>query len=126
MAMQSAQEAANEEEKSSAGDKYETSRAMSHLQKDMYAKQQEENKLELSRLQLINWEHLYNEVAPGALVSADNNLFFIAAGLGKHIVDGVIIYFLSPNAPLAKLLQHRKKGDIIKFNEQEIKIEMVV
>lgn len=37
MAMNDAQASANNEEKSSAGDKYETSRAMSHLQKDMQA-----------------------------------------------------------------------------------------
>ncbi len=124
--MRSAQEAANEEEKSSAGDKYETSRAMSHLQKDMYAKQLEENRIELSRLQSVNCERLYEVVAPGALVSAGDNLFFIAAGLGKLLVDGTTIYFLSPNAPLAKLLLHKKQGDHIKFNNQQMKIEMVV
>ena len=35
LAIENAQSAANAEEKSSAGDKYETSRAMSHLEKDM-------------------------------------------------------------------------------------------
>lgn len=124
--MQSAQDAANEEEKSSAGDKYETSRAMSHLQKDMYAKHLEENRQELSRLKSVNYEKLYNEAAPGALVAAGDNLFFLAAGLGKHSVDGVTIYFLSPSAPLAKLLLHKKKGDHIHFNNQEIKIEIVL
>lgn len=124
--MHSAQEAANEEEKSSAGDKYETSRAMSHLQKDMYAKQLEENRQELSRLKSVNCEKLYDVVAPGALVTAGENVFFLAAGLGKLSVDGVVIYFLSPNAPLAKSLLHKKKGDLINFNNQEIKIEMVV
>jgi hypothetical protein len=37
--MESAQQSANSEEKSSAGDKYETSRAMGHLEKDMHARQ---------------------------------------------------------------------------------------
>ena len=38
-AMKNAQESANSEDKSSAGDKYETSRAMGHLDRDMNAKQ---------------------------------------------------------------------------------------
>ena len=42
--MQNAQAAANEEEKSSAGDKYETGRAMNHLEKDMHARQLAANK----------------------------------------------------------------------------------
>ena len=37
-AMQQAQDAANAEEKSSAGDKYETGRAMNHIQKDLHAR----------------------------------------------------------------------------------------
>ncbi|HMC85967.1 MAG TPA: hypothetical protein VKI61_10590 [Chitinophagaceae bacterium] len=37
--IQNVQEAANNEEKSSAGDKYETGRAMGHLQKDMHSRQ---------------------------------------------------------------------------------------
>ncbi|WP_258539158.1 hypothetical protein [Chitinophaga oryzae] len=38
-AMDEAQAAANQESKSSVGDKYETARAMSHMEKDMHARQ---------------------------------------------------------------------------------------
>ena len=38
-AMQDSQESANNQEKSSAGDKYETSRAMGQIDRDMYAYQ---------------------------------------------------------------------------------------
>ena len=37
-AMNRAQESANDNEKSSAGDKFETGRAMGHLEKEMYAR----------------------------------------------------------------------------------------
>ena len=46
--MENAQAAANEEEKSSSGDKYETGRAMSYLEKDMYARQLSASELPLS------------------------------------------------------------------------------
>lgn len=49
-AMDNAQASANSEEKSSAGDKYETGRAISHLEKDMYARQLMANAQELNAL----------------------------------------------------------------------------
>jgi len=52
-AIDQAQQAANQEEKSSAGDKYETGRAMGHLQKDMYARQLSENRKELAILHAV-------------------------------------------------------------------------
>src|ERR1700736_1647953 len=52
-AMEQAQEAANSEEKSSAGDKYETGRAMGHLQKDMHARQLAESVKELATLHAV-------------------------------------------------------------------------
>ncbi|MEO8772440.1 MAG: hypothetical protein ABI402_20240 [Ferruginibacter sp.] len=124
-AMQNAQAAANEEEKSSAGDKYETSRAMSHLEKDMYAKQSEENKKELAFLTTIDCNKLYDSAVAGCLINCDECSFFIAAGLGKIDVEGMTVYFLSPNAPLAKLLNKKKVGDAIEFNKKEIVIRAV-
>lgn len=52
-AMTRAQEAANSEEKSSAGDKYETGRAMGHLQKDMHARAMAQSVKELAALNAI-------------------------------------------------------------------------
>ena len=54
-----AREAANSEEKSSAGDKYETSRAMSHLEKDMHSRQLAEIIRELATLHAINVNNIY-------------------------------------------------------------------
>lgn len=114
-----AQEAANSEEKSSAGDKYETGRAMGHLEKDMHARQQEENKLELDRLQKVNAEKIYTSAQPGAFIRCKGQSFFIAAGLGKQTINEETIFFLSPLSPLAKLLQGKKEGDTFLFNKEE-------
>ena len=124
-AMQNAQSAANEEEKSSAGDKYETSRAMSHLEKDMYAKQTEENKKELAFLRTIDCKKLYDSAVAGSLINCDECSFFIAAGLGKLNVEGMTVYFLSANAPLAKLLHKMKAGEAIEFNKKAVVIRSV-
>ena len=118
-AIDNAQEAANSEGKSSAGDKYETGRAMGHLQKDMYAHQQAENIRELDNLQKINTDIIYTAAQTGAFIRCADHSFFIAAGLGKQLIDDQSIFFLSPNAPLAKLLLHKKAGDRFLFNKQD-------
>src|SRR6478735_10139580 len=94
--MGNAQQAANSEEKSSAGDKYETSRAMGHLEKDMHARQLAENLKELASLKSVNCSALYETVTTGSFVDAGKISFFIAADLGKHTIDEKLIYFLSP------------------------------
>src|ERR1700733_11093726 len=71
-AIDQAQEAANSEEKSSAGDKYETGRAMGHLQKDMHARQLAESVKELATLHAVQTEPLCHEGRTGAVLRADN------------------------------------------------------
>jgi hypothetical protein len=145
-AMEQAQEAANSEEKSSAGDKYETGRAMGHLQKDMHARQLAESVKELAAFQAVPTEPLCQEGRTGAVLLADgvlqadaalhadsalqaervasrqayNIAFFIGAGLGKQAIDGQTVLFLSPQAPLAKLLEKKKTGDSIVFNQRTL------
>ena len=124
-AMQQAQEAANSEEKSSAGDKYETARAMGHLQKDMYARQLAESQKELAALQNIPTDTLCREGRAGALLRGEDLSFFISAGLGRHTIDDQTIVFLSPQAPLAKLLHGKRPGDEVAFNNKPVRIRDV-
>lgn len=119
-AMENAQAAANNEEKSSAGDKYETGRAMSHLEKDMYAKQWVANKKELINMLSINCNKIYEGATAGSVVKCDEFSFFIAAGLGKTFIDEKPVYLLSPYAPIASLLNNKKAGDVILFNNKEL------
>jgi len=115
--MDEAQQAANGEEKSSAGDKYETARAMGHLQKDMHARQLAEQARERAALQTIPVDTVMSAAGPGAYVQCEKAAFFIAAGLGKQVIDGKTIFFLSPQAPLAALLQNKKPSDHFVFNQ---------
>ncbi|MBS1597368.1 MAG: hypothetical protein JST75_04030 [Bacteroidetes bacterium] len=117
-----AQEAANSEEKSSAGDKYETGRAMSHLEKDMHARQMSEHIKDLALLREINTDIIYDTCSTGAFIKCKHASFFIAAGLGKQNFDNTSIFFLSPYAPLAKLLKEKKASDEFVFNEVRFEI----
>jgi len=120
-----ARESANNEEKSSAGDKYETGRAMGHLQQEMHARQLAEYVKELAILHSIHTDILYPEGQAGAFLQGDGLAFFIAAGLGKQVIEGQTIFFLSPHAPLAKLLQNKMSGDLITFNTIKTTIQEV-
>ena len=123
--IQNAQAAANSEEKSSAGDKYETSRAMSHLEKDMHSRQLVANQNELAKLLNIVSDKTHSHIASGSIITSGELVFFIAAGLGKISFEGKTVYILSPNAPVAISILNHIAGDKIIFNNKEIKIDSV-
>lgn len=124
-AMQQAQEAANSEEKSSAGDKYETGRAMGHLQKDMHARQLAELVRELAALHAVNADQLITSATTGALLRTDKIDLFISIGLGKQTIANRTVLFLSPQAPLARTLQNKRRGDDILFQQETIPIREI-
>jgi transcription elongation GreA/GreB family factor len=125
LAMDEAQKAANSEEKSSAGDKYETGRAMGHLQKEMHTAQLAAAVQDMALMQAIPVDMLYRECVPGAVLQAGGLTYFISLGLGKQTIDGHTVLFLSPQAPLAKLLSGLGPGDTLSFNQRNILIEEV-
>lgn len=124
--MEDAQAAANFEEKSSSGDKYETSRAMSHLEKDMHSRQFADNRNELTALLRIEYSGMHDSVVTGSLVFCGDCAFFIAAGLGKILFEGMHVFLLSPHAPAAKLLFNKKVGDTFIFNKKEMLINAII
>jgi hypothetical protein len=120
-----AQEAANSEEKSSAGDKYETARAMNQLEKEMHSKQLAQQLKELALLHEVKADVVYTKVVPGACIECAGTVFFIAAGLGKQTIEDKLIIYLSPLAPLAKSLHHKKAGDQFLFSGKEVIIDAI-
>lgn len=125
-AMLNAQDAANSEDKSSAGDKYETARAMGQLDREMNAKQFEEAKRELAALQQLYVLESSPIVIPGSFVKTNKGDFFISSGLGIHTVEGKKIGFLSVKSPLAIPLLGKAVGDTFQFQGQPWKIEELV
>lgn len=116
-AMEQSQASANNEGKSSAGDKHETARAMSQINRDMYAKQLEESLRDLQYINTLSSNiKLFDKVCTGAVVVCKEYSFYIALGLGSIMLEGHKIIFLSPNAPIARLLYHRIAKDTFDFN----------
>jgi transcription elongation GreA/GreB family factor len=124
-AMDRAQEAANSEEKSSSGDKYETGRAMGQLEKEMYGRQLAEYAKEVKALQSVATDLVCNQGSPGAFIRGAGISFFVCTGLGKQEVEGLTVIFVSPAAPLARAVQGKKVGDVVMFNGTQIVIEEI-
>ena len=124
-AMQAAQEAANTEEKSSMGDKYETGRAMSQLAKDMNAKQMLAFQNELDHLKKLSPNLPFKIAQSGALVQTEQGWFYIAAAIGLVMVDGTKIMVLSPESPLGKALAGKKSGNFYEINGRKLKIQAI-
>ncbi len=125
-AMVSAQESANSEGKSSAGDKYETSRAMGQQDRDMNARQVEQARKDLAFIQSLDVGRKSPVIEVGSLVYCNEGIFFLAAGLGSMNVGEDYIHIISPAAPLANLLLHKSAGDKISINGKSFEVIEVV
>lgn len=116
--MKHAQDSANAEEKSSAGDKYETGRAMAQIERDKAAHQLEEALKLKSILNQINPVAVVNKVTQGSLVITEANRFYLAISIGKIEVDGEDFLVIAPTSPIGQTLLHSKVGDQFTFNKQ--------
>jgi hypothetical protein len=124
-AMEAAQEAANSDEKSSAGDKFETGRAMGQLDRDMFARQYVKALEDQSTLLNIKNHEPKSLIGIGSLVKTDIGLFYIAMGLGKVIVDEKIVMVISPAAPVTKKMMGKKVGGSYKIHQATSVIEAI-
>jgi len=117
-AIQAAQESANAEEKSSAGDKYETGRAMAQIERDKAAQQLHEAILLKNALNKVNLKPTLPQVSLGSLVMTDKNRFFIAISVGKHRVADSDYFIIAPSTPIGRLMMGLKAGNQFLFNKQ--------
>ena len=116
------QAAANEETKSSAGDKYETGRAMMQQEKDKLNARLATNQHQLSQLNQLKPELAKEQVEHGSLVQTNEGFFYFAAAIGKLQVGAQKCFVVSLDSPLAKALWHKKKGEILSFQGRKIRI----
>ena len=121
-AIQSAIESRDSETKSSAGDKYETGRAMMHLEQQRNEIQRSKAIQLKNQLNQIDIDKPYTKVENGAFVITNQGNYFIAIGLGKVKVQDSVIYCISLQSPIGKILQHKQVKDTVKFNRKEITI----
>ncbi|WP_426670366.1 3-oxoacyl-ACP synthase [Mucilaginibacter sp. McL0603] len=124
-AINDAQQAAGEETKSSAGDKYETSREMIQQVTDRsQAQLNEANKL-LIALNQINVDTVYETAVPGSLITTNNGRFYIAISAGALILNGDTYFAVSMASPIGLSLRGQKAGDQFSLNGKQYLIENI-
>ena len=103
-------EAAENDTKSSAGDKYETGRAMAHLEQEKLQRQIQEVTQQILIIRSIDPNSEFHDVRSGSLVLTDNGMFFIAVSLGLLEVDSQKVMSISPASPIGQLMLGQKSG----------------
>lgn len=120
-----AQSSANEETKSSAGDKYETGRAMAQLEVEKGSMQLAEAS-KLSRLMDRFSPYTSNStITLGSLVHTDRDWFYISVSAGKVVIDDQSVVCLSSVSPLGAQMMGLNKGQVFKFNRLPYVIEEI-
>ncbi|UKJ09044.1 3-oxoacyl-ACP synthase [Solitalea lacus] len=115
-AINSARETATSDSKSSAGDKYETTREMMQQEIDRNTVQLNEAVKLKQLLALISPDKSSTTVQSGSLVLTNNGNFFIAISVGGLEVNGVKYFAISPSSPIGVRLMNLKPGEPFHFN----------
>jgi hypothetical protein len=120
-----AQESANNEEKSSMGDKHETSRSMSHNDIAMNMTQLTQAKKDLQIVQSLQIQPLCEKITQGSFFQIANQEFFVGVGLGNIHVNYKTVCVISYLSPLFLRVKMKTAGDIVLFGNKEEKIREV-
>lgn len=125
-AVQDAQQAASEDTKSSAGDKFETSREMIKLEINKYNQQLSQNSKMLHHLQQINPDTNRDTVAMGSLVLTNEGRYYFSVSLGKLSLEEESYFALSMASPIGRALAGHRAGDQVSFMGRTIQIQEIV
>ena len=112
-----AQHDSNSETKSSAGDKYETGRAMAQLEKERHARRKAALEDMLVNLKQIGCSPSKEWVTEGALVQTNRGMYFVSVGLGTITIDSQVYHCLSQQAPFGQALLDLEVGDDVEFRD---------
>ena len=118
------QQAANEETKSSMGDKYETGRAMAQLAIEQNQIQLgEAQKLRSTLTKITNTKS--EKVIAGSLVTTSKGVYYVGISLGVVNIDNMPFMIISSDSPIGKLIAGKKVGDTFQWMKEGIKIQTI-
>lgn len=124
-ALAQAREASNDDTKSSAGDKYETSREMMQQDIDRNKRLLIDARDNLKILESIGHAAPADAVSGGSLVHTDAGIFYISISAGQLQAAGKTVFAISAASPIGKLMLGHKKGDEFTFNGKKYRITAV-
>ena len=101
----------NSDNKSSAGDKHETSRAKIQIEIDQLTKQLDLLNRQKLHLNSIDFSKNNEKATIGSLVKTNNGTYLISIGFGKIIIENEVFYAISSASPIGTLFNNKLKGD---------------
>jgi len=123
--MKDVSDASNQDSKSSAGDKHETTKAMMQIEQEKIGKQIELIRTQIAEVERIQTELKQTTVANGSLILTDQGNFYVAAALGKIKLKEEEYIFISIHSPIgnAILKSDQKSFDL---NGRKYQIKRIV
>ncbi|MEO1051313.1 MAG: 3-oxoacyl-ACP synthase [Bacteroidota bacterium] len=121
-AIEAARSAANAETKSSAGDKYETGRAMMQLEQERLSVQLSEALKLKKTLDQTKPDQANKDIALGSLAITNHGSFYISVSLGAIDIVNKTYMAISLATPIGKQLNGKKAQDDFVFNGRQYTI----
>jgi hypothetical protein len=118
-------ESRNAETKSSAGDKYETGRAMLQIEEDNYKKQLHQAMLQKNQLLQTVPARSMNRAHQGSLVTTNQGHYFICIGLGAITVEKKSFFCISAASPIGQKIIGQGQGYRFEFNGNILEIQEI-
>jgi transcription elongation GreA/GreB family factor len=124
--MRSLHDSSEEETKSSAGDKYETTREMIQAEKEKLAGRMEETTKFQHIISSIQPSETSSTVQSGSLVRTESGWLYLSASLGTVEVNGQKIFVISPIAPIGQAMLGKKEGQTFSLNGKSQTIQILL
>jgi len=121
-----ARQASNDDTKSSAGDKYETTREMMQQEIDRNSKLLYEAGQQKIALQQIENVDVADVSKNGSLLLTSEGNFYISISAGELNVGKDKFFAVSQAAPIGRVLIGKKTGESIKFNGKDYLIKEIL
>lgn len=122
MALEFAKESRDNETKSTAGDKYETGRAMADIEVQKLENQRAKHQQMMAELDRVGQNVGSRQAVLGSIVATDLNLYFLSIGLGRVVVEGRDVVAVSPASPIGQVLMGAHAGQLLRFQEKEFRV----
>jgi len=124
-AINEAQEAANSDTKSSAGDKFETGRESMQQEIDLNLTRMGELNKQKQALENIIPVQKGSIVMPGSVVHTNNGNYYIAISAKQLKADGATYFAISISSPIGEKMAGKTAGESFEMNGKNYMIESV-
>lgn len=117
---------AQNDAKSSAGDKHETTLSKLHIEQEKIALKLKEAYVQLQQINKIDTSKKANQVVNGSLVVTNHVTVLISTALPKITVNNQSVFAISPQSPLGVQLMGKRKEAHVLVNKVEYQILKII